>query len=387
MASQKIYNHEYAPGIATYGMIGETGLAGENGNSMFYTSYDIYRNNRSDIEKFLQKLKSNMLPVHNSTVVLNRKYQNGDYFFDNEGHVFRLVNVDDIYNNSIISYIWSNYLTLCGNINTSSSDSYVSRNEAGRLNLNNEYQGLDIITNNTGYSPDASTKFALRLMSDNPNNENNINFIKLSAIYTEYLDNEMSFYYDSGLNAYHIKTNGPLLLDGQVRIKDDQSNDSQLDGYSKVVIHETPVTTFYNFCQHVSFLFTTMSDVDSGKIVKMEMQIPIVITDDNANIFWNKVKDKITLKIQLKATYEPLDQSDKTEADYEHALQSEVIHTYMQKLNIEFDVNDVWSQEIDLSPSAMVHPNFVTHFRDYDISIVAVSLIYNTEIFVDFKIQ
>jgi hypothetical protein len=50
MISKKIYNNEYAPGIATYGINGKQGESGENGNSIFYTSFDIYNNTGKSME-------------------------------------------------------------------------------------------------------------------------------------------------------------------------------------------------------------------------------------------------------------------------------------------------------------------------------------------------
>ena len=63
MISKKIYNDEYAPGIATYGINGKTGDQGANGNSIFYTSFDIYNNTGNSMEMFIQKIRNKMLPV------------------------------------------------------------------------------------------------------------------------------------------------------------------------------------------------------------------------------------------------------------------------------------------------------------------------------------
>ena len=140
MISKKIYNDEYAPGIATYGINGKTGEQGANGNSIFYTSFDIYNNTGNSMEMFIQKIRNKMLPVHNSNIILDREYQKGDYFFDNNGNIYRLDNIDEIINptSDNASSIWTSYLTLCGKMNTSSTDAYISKASNGRLNINND---------------------------------------------------------------------------------------------------------------------------------------------------------------------------------------------------------------------------------------------------------
>ena len=384
MISKKIFNNEYAPGIATYGINGQNGVAGENGNSIFYTSFDIYNNTGNSMEMFVQKIRNHMLPVHNSNIVLEREYQQGDYFFDNNGNIYRLDNIEEILHPSasVNSNIWSTYLTLCGRMNTSSTNAYISKAVNGRLNINNDYQGLDIIINNIGYFIDP-TNYALRIISDNHNSENKIEFIRLSAINGHNISEQLSIFYDTALNAYHLKTDGPLLIDAQVKVK--QSSDRiNIDGYSPVVINDTPITSFYNICKSLQFQYYYNGDSDYGKIKKFGFTSSIISSDTNANIFWKSIKNKITLKIVFKCTYDPI---NATEADYENALPGNQLYTHIRLLKNEFSWNDEsqpWTETIRKDDIGLNTLNFVTKYRDYDIEIVSISLIYNTEIYVDF---
>ena len=182
MISKKIYNNEYAPGIATYGLNGQTGEAGQNGNSIFYTSFDIFNNTGNGMTKFCQCIKAKLLPIHNSTQELSRDYQNGDYFFDNNGNIYCMNNIDSILQGTADNYsVWSDYLVICGRMNTSTTNSFINKSANGRLNINNDYQGMDIIINNIGYNEDEST-YALRIMSDNTNSDNKVEFLCLTAI-------------------------------------------------------------------------------------------------------------------------------------------------------------------------------------------------------------
>ena len=64
-----------------------------------------------------------------------------------------------------------------------------------------------------------------------------------------------------------------------------------IDGYSPVVINETPITSFYNICQDFEFQYYIDGDSDYGKIKKLGFTAPIVSKNVNANIFWKKIKN------------------------------------------------------------------------------------------------
>jgi len=104
----------------------------------------------------------------------------------------------------------------------------------------------------------------------------------------------------------------------------------------------------------------------------------------NANIFWKKIKNMITLKIVFRATYDPI---NVTEADYDNALPSDQVYTHIRPLSKEFNWNDEvqpWEETIKTEDIGYKALNFVTKYRDYDIEIISISLIYNTEIFTKF---
>ena len=63
------------------------------------------------------------------------------------------------------------------------------------------------------------TNYVLRIISDSPNSENKIEFICLSAINGYNISDQLNIFYDTALNAYHLKTEGPLLIDSEYQIK------------------------------------------------------------------------------------------------------------------------------------------------------------------------
>ena len=70
---------------------------------------------------FLTKLKDNKLPTYNGSII-NRKYQEGDYFFDNNGNIFRLTDANFLYKYGVLINIYSDILEFCGKINTNSDN-------------------------------------------------------------------------------------------------------------------------------------------------------------------------------------------------------------------------------------------------------------------------
>lgn len=399
MISKKIYNNEYAPGIATYGLNGQTGEAGQNGNSIFYTSFDIFNNTGNGMAKFCQCIKARMLPLHNTTQQLSRDYQNGDYFFDNNGNIYCMNNIDSILQGTADNYssVWSDYLVICGRMNTSTTNSFINKSANGRLNINNDYQGMDIIINNIGYNEDDST-YALRIMSDNTNSDNKVEFLCLTAINGYNVTDQLNIFYDNALGAYHINTSGPLLIDSEVKVKNsDIVNSVHLDGYTPVVINETPITTFYNICKHIKFQYYVNSDDDMGKIKYFGFTSDYIMENVNAYTFWQEIMNKLTLKIVFNLSYEPL---NRTEADEENALPTlplDKTYTHINKLQDEFlwtddyhpwaeqieSDNDIWGRKNSDNTKYIIQKNFVTKYKDYDIELLSISLIYNTEIFFD----
>lgn len=107
--------------------------------------------------------------------------------------------------------------------------------------------------------------------------------------------------------------------------------------------------------------------------------------------------NKLTLKIVFNLSYEPL---NRTEADEENALPTlplDKTYTHINKLQDEFlwtddyhpwaeqieSDNDIWGRKNSDNTEYIIQKNFVTKYKDYDIELLSISLIYNTEIFFD----
>ena len=97
LLSQKFNNYNYAPGIATYGADGKTGIAGYDGNNIYFTDCDLVNDvDNRNLNELAELLRGNYLPVKGSTTAISRSYKNDDLFFDQNGIIYKLKNIDEL---------------------------------------------------------------------------------------------------------------------------------------------------------------------------------------------------------------------------------------------------------------------------------------------------
>lgn len=250
-------NYDYAPGLPSYGLPGTQGNTGKNGNCIFYTGFNIYNGTKEDIRQFSDAIMQNKLPIHNytGTSKLNRKFQIGDYFFDSKGNIFKLIIDPTTYSFNLNITDYSDVLELCGKINTDSDNALLSKIDNNRVNINNDYTGMDIIINNTNYTIDNENLYNIRVMSDTADNNGIINFQRFTAITPDGINNNMDILYDSTIDAFKIKSNKPIILDGDITVRNSNKTlgvDPTVYGYTRVVTSDNNINNFYNICQYLS---------------------------------------------------------------------------------------------------------------------------------------
>ena len=90
LISQKFNNYNYAPGIATYGIDGKTGITGNDGNNIYFTDCDLINDyDNKNLNALVELLRGNYLPVKGSTTIITRPYKNDDLFFDQNGIIYK----------------------------------------------------------------------------------------------------------------------------------------------------------------------------------------------------------------------------------------------------------------------------------------------------------
>lgn len=270
LLSQKFNNYNYAPGIATYGIDGKTGQAGTDGNNIYFTDCNLLTDTDKDLKILAELIANNYLPVKGSTTQINRSYKNNDLFFDYNGIIYQLTNIDDLIGNKDIGGIYSDYFNIAGKINIADvSNAFTWVGDRMILNTST-YGGYDIATiNNPSSASNYINKDAVvNIISDNVNENSNIEMIKLQSIDdVDIEDGKLSVYYKTTENAFYLDSNKPIVINGDVKLNNDNSTNNEYDNFSTILTSNDTVTYFKHICDKLRYNILYDSDVNRYKLV------------------------------------------------------------------------------------------------------------------------
>ena len=246
--SEKYHNYDYAPGIPTYGIDGKDGKSGMNGISLFVCQHDI--TNDVGLAKFGEAILQNLDMSLGGAVKINRDYIEGDSFLFTNCEIWKIKDIVELKKIAAINQLttdnFSQYLERVGRINmTTTTDGIITNGD--RLLLDNtRYKGF--VINNAGLSnnelPDIEAPFTI--MSNDTDNDDNIQFIDLKSIFSNATDSELKIYYDTNTKAYHIYSDRPILFDCDLKVSNTTSD--EFDEYSAIITKENNITSFIDFC-------------------------------------------------------------------------------------------------------------------------------------------
>ena len=246
--SEKYHNYDYAPGIPTYGIDGKDGKSGMNGISLFVCQHDI--TNDLGLKEFGKSILQNLDMSLGGAVKINRDYIEGDSFLFTNCEIWKIKDVVELKKIAAINQLttdnFSQYLERVGRINmTTTTDGIITNGD--RLLLDNtRYKGF--VINNAGLSnnelPDIEAPFTI--MSNDTDNDDNIQFIDLKSIFSNATDSELKIYYDTNTKAYHIYSDKPILFDCDLKVSNTTSD--EFDEYSAIITKENNITSFIAFC-------------------------------------------------------------------------------------------------------------------------------------------
>ena len=246
--SEKYHNYDYAPGIPTYGIDGKDGKSGMNGISLFVCQHDI--TNDDGLEKFGKAILQNLDMSLGGAVKINRDYIDGDSFLFTNCEIWKIKDIVELKKIAAINQLttdnFSQYLERVGRINmTTTTDGIITNGD--RLLLDNtRYKGF--VINNAGLSnnelPSIDAPFTI--MSNDTDNDDNIQFIDLKSIFSNATDSELKIYYDTNTKAYHIYSDRPILFDCDLKVSNTTSD--EFDEYSAIITKENNITSFIAFC-------------------------------------------------------------------------------------------------------------------------------------------
>ena len=246
--SEKYHNYDYAPGIPTYGIDGKDGKSGMNGISLFVCQHDI--TNDVGLREFGRAILQNLDMSLGGAVKINRDYIEGDSFLFTNCEIWKIKDIVELKKIAAINQLttdnFSQYLERVGRINmTTTTDGIITSGD--RLLLDNtRYKGF--VINNAGLSnselPSLDAPFTI--MSNDTDNDDNIQFIDLKSIFSNATDSELKIYYDTNTKAYHIYSDRPILFDCDLKVSNTTSD--EFDEYSAIITKENNITSFIAFC-------------------------------------------------------------------------------------------------------------------------------------------
>ena len=246
--SEKYHNYDYAPGIPTYGIDGKDGKSGMNGISLFVCQHDI--TNDVGLKEFGKAILQNLDMSLGGAVKINRDYIEGDSFLFTNCEIWKIKDIVELKKIAAINQLttdnFSQYLERVGRINmTTTTDGIITNGD--RLLLDNtRYKGF--VINNAGLSNSKlpSLEAPFTIMSNDTDNDDNIQFIDLKSIFSNATDSELKIYYDTNTKAYHIYSDRPILFDCDLKVSNTTSD--EFDEYSAIITKENNITSFIAFC-------------------------------------------------------------------------------------------------------------------------------------------
>ena len=246
--SEKYHNYDYAPGIPTYGIDGKDGKSGMNGISLFVCQHDV--TNDVGLKEFGRAILQNLDMSLGGAVKINRDYIEGDSFLFTNCEIWKIKDIVELKKIAAINQLttdnFSQYLERVGRINmTTTTDGIITSGD--RLLLDNtRYKGF--VINNAGLSNNElpSLEAPFTIMSNDTDNDDNIQFIDLKSIFSNATDSELKIYYDTNTKAYHIYSDKPILFDCDLKVSNTTSD--EFDEYSAIITKENNITSFIAFC-------------------------------------------------------------------------------------------------------------------------------------------
>ena len=157
---------------------------------------------------------------------------------------------------------------------------------------------MDIIINNTNYTIDNEKLYNIRVMSDTADNNGIINFQRFTAITPDGINNNMDILYDSTIDAFKIKSNKPIILDGDITVRNSSKTlgiDPTVYGYSRVVTLDNNINNFYNICQQLRAV--TNSIYNNITIGYNTLAIFLDNTDNNITKLYHDIYSALNISI------------------------------------------------------------------------------------------
>ena len=224
-------NNNYAPGIATYGIDGRTGIKGDHGTSVYFTSYSLEYGSSNENEQNELLVKINQSKVLSKYVDKpnGRDYEVGDIIIDGGGYIYSLYKMNGSFALKYVSVIK----------NEDSSSFFKKVND--RVMINKE--GLDVVSGSVNVDLIPDSDYPFRVVSVDRNSVDG-NYNLLSLVAYSYMSDErkyLNIFYNKEDDSFHFETESNIVLDtSSLMVKGTDSKESFSD-YYKVEPYNDPI--------------------------------------------------------------------------------------------------------------------------------------------------
>ena len=224
-------NNNYAPGIATDGIDGRTGIKGDNGTSVYFTSYNLEYGSSNENEQNELLVKINQSKVLSKYVDKpnGRDYEVGDIIIDGGGYIYSLYKMNGSFALKYVSVIK----------NEDSSSFFKKVNDRGMINK----EGLDVVSGSVNVDLIPDSDYPFRVVSVDRNSVDG-NYNLLSLVAYSYMSDErkyLNIFYNKEDDSFHFETESNIVLDtSSLMVKGTDSKESFSD-YYKVEPYNDPI--------------------------------------------------------------------------------------------------------------------------------------------------
>ena len=241
-------NNNYAPGIATYGIDGRTGIKGDNGTSVYFTSYNLEYGSSNENEQNELLVKINQSKVLSKYVDKpnGRDYEVGDIIIDGGGYIYSLYKMNGSFALKYVSVIK----------NEDSSSFFKKVND--RVMINKE--GLDVVSGSVNVDLIPDSDYPFRVVSVDRNSVDG-NYNLLSLVAYSYMSDErkyLNIFYNKEDDSFHFETESNIVLDtSSLMVKGTDSKESFSD-YYKVEPYNDPIGLLHRVYSEARYSYNSL---------------------------------------------------------------------------------------------------------------------------------
>lgn len=346
--SQRTHNTTYAPGIATYGIDGQPGMQGEPGTSMFFSAYDF---TSKEFPEFAQKIVARKLPIKLEDIQLKRIYVNGDVFVSMKGDVYMLKDINklsiDVKNGSIGDA--SSYMSYVGSFTQEALPFNTADNYNDPTIRRSSITITDAETQSTGNN-------ALLSLIRKSNDYDSCDFINLEALYGSDANINLDITYEPKYKAFMIKSQYPILLNGNVYKSENTLQSSDIKGFSRIEPATNTLTSFMGKCSNIKY--------------DIYFAIYEYTKEDSSTIYYGAV-----YKIQLI--------TDQTSESLDSIFGSDTLIHFQNKSFQDFQlyVNNTKTYQFKQNYDFVKYNDIYNHIKYVDLKDIQISVIKGIEVY------